>query len=161
MKEARRVVVVLENQRYRNPFELWVLSALSVSSLLYLLGVSPRNNSVAQVLPEWSTYSWAFMLFTGPLTTLIGMFIKHPTVSRTIQIAGHLWTATGALIYSCVLLYYIGAPAIMSGLTVGSIAVAALFRVRRLRQKIKLILQKIEEQDYGNDTYDVFVDGGE
>lgn len=160
MREARRVIVVIENQRYRNPFELWVLSALCFSSGLFLFGISPKTNSVAQVLPEWSTYLWAFMLFSGPATTIVGLFIRHPTVSRTIQIAGHLWTATGSLIYSCVLLYYIGAPALMTGITVGSIAVAALFRVKRLRRKIALIHQKLKEQDNVNDL-DVVVNGGE
>lgn len=160
MRAARRVLVVIENERYRNPFELWALAALCLSSGLFLFHVSPQNNSVSQVLPEWATYLWAFMLCTGPATTLVGMFIRHPTVSRTIQIAGHLWTATGALIYSSVLLYYIGAPAIMSGLTVGSIAIAAIFRVRRLRRKIKLIHQKLKEQDNVGDM-DVFVNGGE
>lgn len=160
MPEARRVVIVVESQRYRNPFELWVLAALSLSAGLYLFGVAPQNNSVAQVLPRWSTLLWAFMLFTGPLTTLIGMFMKQPVSSRTIQIAGHLWTATGSLIYSAVLLYYIGAPALMTGLTVGSIAIAAGFRAKRLWWKIKLILQKLEEQEYVSDL-DVLVDGGE
>lgn len=160
MSTGHRVVVVIENDKYKNPFEVWVLAALCLSSVLFLLGITPQDNSVAAVLPRWSTLLWAFLLATGTFTALVGMFWKQPAVGRTIQMAGHLWTATGALIYSSVLLYYIGAPAVMSGLTVGSIVIAAVFRVRQLRKQIKQILNKIEEQhDAGG--LDIVVDGGE
>lgn len=160
MDNGHRVVVVIENDKYKNPFELWALIALCLSSALFLFGISPRRNSMAQVLPTWSVYLWAFLLATGTLTALIGMFWKQPAVGRTIQIAGHLWGGTGALIYSAVLLYYIGSPAIMSGLTVGSIAIAAFFRVRQLRRQIKQILKPIKEQQDAR-SLNTVADGGE
>lgn len=160
MNDGHRVIVVIENDKYRNPFEMWVLIALCLSSALFLFGLTPQDNSVRQILPYWTTILWAFLLASGTFTALIGMFWKQPAVGRTIQIAGHLWTGTGALIYSAVLLYYIGSPAIMSGLTVGSIALAAVFRARQLRKQIKHILNTIGEQRDAGSLYPS-ADGGE
>lgn len=144
-QDAHRVIVVLEEPN-RNPYEVWVLAALFLSGLLFLLGLS-SSQSVSATLPEFSRTMWALQLVTGTAAALIGMFWNQPTVGRTIQIAGHLWTGSGAFIYACVLFYYNGWVATMTGLIVGSITIAAVTKSLQLRRQIKQILRVVKEQN--------------
>lgn len=145
MSDAHRVIVILEEPE-RNPYELWLLAALLLSSILFLVGLAPTPNSLQRSLPYSSIFLWNLQVATGTAAILIGMFWKLPVVGRTIQIAGHLWVATGALIYACVLFYYNGLQATMAGLIVGGIVVAALTRSIQLRRQISKVIQKIGEQ---------------
>lgn len=145
MSDAHRVIVVIEEPN-RNPYEVWLLAALFLSGLLFLLGLS-TSKSVSATLPGFSVTMWSVQLVTGTAAALIGMFWNQPTVGRTIQIAGHLWTGTGALIYACVLFYYNGWAAAMTGLIVGSITIAAVAKSLQLRRQIKQILREVKEQN--------------
>lgn len=159
MNDAHRVIVILEEPE-RNPYELWLLTALFLSGLIYLVGVAPTPNSVQRSLPYLSIVLWNAQIMTGSAAVIIGMFWKQPAVGRTIQIAGHLWTATGAFIYVCVLFYYNGAQATMAGLIVGGIVVAALTKSMQLRRQIKYVIQKVGEQN-GAGHLDNVIDGGD
>lgn len=77
-----------------------------------------------------------------------------------MQIAGHVWTGTGALIYGCVLFYYNGIQATLAGLLVGGIVVAALTKALQLRRQIKYVIQKVGEQ-HGAGHLDNDSNGGE
>lgn len=152
MNDAHRVIVVIEDPE-RNPYELWLLAALFLSGIVFLLGLSPSPRAVQNALPALSRYLWNIQLVTGTTAVLIGMFWRQPVVARTIQIAGHVWTATGAFIYACVLFYYIGAVATLSILLLLGIAVAGLFKVLQLRRQINQVVSKVKEQ-HGAGTLD-------
>lgn len=146
MNDAHRVIVFIEEPK-RNPYEVWLLAALFVSAAAALIGPSSESPALEQALPHISKIIWYLQVFMGTAAALIGMYWKQPTTGRTIQIAGHLWTGSGAFIYACVLFYYNGLAATMSGLITASVAVAATVKAIQLRRQIKLVLQKVKEQN--------------
>lgn len=154
MKDAHRVIVIFEEPE-RNPYELWLLGALFLSAMLFLFGFAPTPSSLQKSLPYSSIFVWNMQVATGTAAVLIGIFWKQPAVGMTIQIAGHLWTATGALIYACVLFYYNGAQATMAGLIVGGIAIAAVTKSLQLRRQIRQVIRKIGEQHGAGDMENI------
>lgn len=146
MNDDHRIIVVLEEPN-TNPYELWMITAMFISGLVFIVGLAPAPSSLQANLPHTSIFLWNLQLLSGALAIIIGMFWKQPTTGRTIQIAGHVWTATGALIYASVLFYYNGVQAMMAGLIVGGIVVAAVTRALQLQRQIKYIIQKVGERN--------------
>lgn len=158
MNDAHRVIVIFEEPK-RNPYEIWLLVALFISGVIFLLHLSPDPPSVQATLPIFTRQLWSIQLVSGTSAALIGMFWKQAATGRTIQIAGHLWTGTGALIYACVLFYYNGLAATLSGLIVGSITIAAVTKSLQLRGQLMEILRKAKEQHGTGSLYNA--DGGD
>lgn len=158
MEDAHRIIVIIEEPS-RNPYEIWMLGALLLSGILFLLGATPNPRSVQAALPSFSQIMWNVQIITGSVVSLIGIFWKQPIASRTMQIAGHLWVATGALIYALVLYYFAGAQATMSGLIILGVAAAGLTRAIQLRRQVRHIFQKVREQN-GAGTLD-HINGGD
>lgn len=146
MNDAHRVIVVIENKE-RNPYEVWLLAALFLSSIVALLSTTFEPASIEASLPPISRIIWYLQVAMGTSAVLIGMFWRQPVTSRTIQIAGHMWTGSGALIYGCVLFYYNGLVATMAGLMTVSVALAAVVKAYQLRKQVKTILQSVREQN--------------
>lgn len=151
MGDSHRLIIFIED-REKNPYEVWLLAALLMSGSLFLFGLSPDPPSIEASLPETSRLIWNIQLVSGTFAALIGMFWKQPTISRTIQMAGHLWTGSGAFIYTCVLFYYNGLAATLTGLVLGSVVIAALVKTLQLRRQVKHILQKAKEKNGAYDT---------
>lgn len=149
-----RVIVIIEDPD-RNPYEIWLLAALFLSGTVFLLGLTPSPRSVQSALPTISQFLWNVQLVTGTAAGLIGMFWRQPVASRTIQIAGHVWTATGAFIYACVLFYYNGLAATLSGLVIGGIVVAGIVKAIQLRRQIKSIFAQMKEQHGAGNLGDI------
>lgn len=147
--------IFIIEEREKNPYEVWVLAALLLSGSLVLLRVTPDPPSIEASLPPFSRLMWNLQLVSGTMAALIGMFWKQPTTSRTIQMAGHLWTGSGAFIYACVLFYYNGLAATLTGLVLVSVVIAALVKTLQLRRQVKFILQKVKEQNGADDASDI------
>lgn len=146
MEEGHRVIVVLEEQH--NPFELWVLGALFLSSFLFLLGVAPPPSSVeATVTSDFWRWLWYVQIFSGTVFTLLFEFVlqKFPIARKTLQIAGYYQVAAGCFTYAGAVFFYAGPAGTGSGSLIGFVGIAALFRVYQLSQQIKVIRKRFEE----------------
>lgn len=171
MRDTRRVIIVMETPRRPNPYEVWLLIALFISSLAALLNIAPSPSSITSILPEAKIVVWNLQLCSGSALALFGMWLlrtkrrlkffgNQAAIARLIKIAGQVWTGTGALIYCCVIFYYGGTEAMLPGLTIGSVAIAAAFRALQLRGQVGHMLQKVGERD-DIDKHSSFADGGE
>lgn len=146
MNDAHRVIIVIENKE-RNPYEVWLLAALFVSALVALISDAAEPASIEASLPTISRIIWYLQVAMGTAAVLIGMVWRQPITARTIQIAGHMWTGSGALIYGCVLFYYNGLVATTAGLMTISVALAATVKAYQLRKQVKTILRSVREQN--------------
>lgn len=171
MKDTRRVIIMMQTTKKPNPYEVWVLAALFLSSTASMLNIVPSPSTIRASLPGPSQFFWNLQLVIGSFLALFGMWLirtklhipmlgNQAALARMIKIAGHLWTGSGALIYACVLFYYAGVQATMPGFIMGSIAIAAAFRAMQLRGQVRHMLQKVGEQDELRQQHS-FVDGGE
>lgn len=144
MDNGHRVVVIIEDEN--NPFEIWVLGALLLSGMFFLLGLAPPPQSIEAVLPEFSRWLWCVQITTGSILTLVCMlFLKNSAIlRRKLQVAGYVQVATGAIIYSCAIFYFGGAGGLAAGSIVASVALSAMFRAFQINRQTNKLLDRFE-----------------
>jgi hypothetical protein len=141
----RQVYIVDEE---RNPFELWVVGALFLSSFLFIIGAAPPPSSVeATVKDEFWRWAWYIQILIGTIFVLFCSFFlnNYPIVRKYLTIGGYVQIASGTFVYAGAVFFFAGAAGTGAGTIIGFIGVACIFRILQIQRQVKNLLDKYKE----------------
>lgn len=126
-----------------NPFEFYLLVAVCIVGILYMLGFSPPS-TVAQLLPPVAVKVWAVNLGMGGLAAFIGgMWRRNLERGLLAYQFGWILVAIACFIYGVAVMVVAPQRGIFTGISNLLWSVACLTRVLQVQRFFKLSEQMI------------------
>lgn len=120
----------------RDPFEVWLLAALVLASLAWLLAPNRTDNTVTSALPVWERYMWSAGLFTGASAALAGLLLRS-TLGLVIERVGLSVLGGWCLGYGAAVVGVAGFRGTISAALVLALAIAAGARIRQIGRELR------------------------
>lgn len=140
----------------RNPFQLWIVLACTVTGLVALLPIGPaRRSAVDQFLPEFATLWYAGLLVSGTVC-IVAVMLPARTLPRLSRLLGlervGLALLAGLLVgYGAALL--VAAPKMPVGFLLVALAVACVGRLRQVRNEVRSLQSLVRALRRDHDTH--------
>lgn len=118
-----------------NPFEVFLLAACSVQGWAVLTRIT-QPQSVALLLPMWLQYMWGFLLLTGGVLSVSGLYWTDPFNGIEIKRVGLCAAAGGTGAYGVAVLA-LGPNGIVAGVTSLAFTFACGVRIMQVTRALK------------------------
>jgi len=128
----------------RNPFEVFLLVACLLASVVNVLGAGPPN-SIRDSLPHWAQYIWEYLLLGGALVALIGLWWpRKKATSYIIEQVGLAAVGNGCAFYGIAVLFFAGPQGVVAAFMALGFGAACLWRYGQIES---LLHEAIKEKE--------------
>ena len=137
------VVVIVP--RNRSPFQIYLLSLITVSGIALVTGLS--TNRITEAMGTPYNYFWGFFLFMGGVLSLLGIYWpKSPFTGLLIERTGLVALGGASFIWSFLVVWKTHTDGLFSGLLTFGLFLACIAQWRWVNRRVHGIMKATDDE---------------